>query len=549
MRLLLLTVSLLPLFTPSVSVLGAAEYQWSAEIPGVVSPETNKAPRAFLWIPPDCRRVRAVVLGQHNMLEEPILENPILRKTLADIGFAEVWVTPAFDGNFRFDQGAGTTFQAMMEALARESGYTELAQAPVVPIGHSAMASFPYHFAAWNPGRTLAAASIKGTWPDFRNESSPPWKDSDLDGVPLLFLTGEYEDANGRAGKAASFRRRHPQSPLTMMAEAGGGHFDPGDRIASYLAAYLRAAARCRLPENPAPDSPVALKPVDPATQGWLYDRWRLNQPAKAPPAPVADYQGDPKEALWTFDGGLARATEAYNEGQNSKKAQLLGYRQDGGVLPQNPKLHAQIDIPFRPVDDGLTFKLEGVFLDTVPEGRPVGWSGLPLGSPIAHATGGGPVILRRICGPVVKLSDDTFALRFDRLGFDNPRRSNEIWLLADHPGDSVFKRAVQQSVLHFPLRNKEGRPQAITFPAPPDQPYGTRTLPLSATSDTDAKVRFYVREGPAAVDGDTLVFSPLPPRAKFPVKVTVVAWQWGRSIEPRMQSAEPVEHTFLLTR
>jgi hypothetical protein len=53
----------------SAPFLHAAEWQWSAPVEGVVSDETGKAPRAFLWIPPDCGRVRGVVVGQHNMEE------------------------------------------------------------------------------------------------------------------------------------------------------------------------------------------------------------------------------------------------------------------------------------------------------------------------------------------------------------------------------------------------------------------------------------------------------------------------------------------------
>jgi hypothetical protein len=49
--------------------------------------------------------------------------------------------------------------------------------------------------------------------------------------------------------------------------------------------------------------------------------------------------------------------------------------------------------------------------------------------------------------------------------------------------------------------------------------------------------------------DDGTLTFTPIPPRAKFPVKVTVVAWQFGRGIEPKLKTAEPVERSFLLTR
>src|SRR5207249_2180064 len=37
-------------------------------------------------------------------------------------------------------------------------------------------------------------------------------------------------------------------------------------------------------------------------------------------------------------------------------------------------------------------------------------------------------------------------------------------------------------------------------------------------------------------------------PGAKFPVKVTVVAWQWGRSTDPKIKTAERVERSFFLT-
>lgn len=121
--------------------------------------------RAFLWIPVDCQQVRAVVVGQHNMIEQGILEHAVLRRTLAALGIAEVFITPPFDRPFAFDRGAGERFEAMMRALADESGCSELAWVPVVPMGHSACASFPWNFAAWNPGRTLTVLSIKGDAP------------------------------------------------------------------------------------------------------------------------------------------------------------------------------------------------------------------------------------------------------------------------------------------------------------------------------------------------------------------------------------------------
>jgi hypothetical protein len=84
-----------------------------------------------------------------------------------------------------------------------------------------------------------------------------------------------------------------------------------------------------------------------------------------------------------------------------------------------------------------------------------------------------------------------------------------------------------------------------------PDQKAGTSMPPVKLAARSSAKipVYYYVREGPAEVDdAGTLTFTPVPPRSKYPVSVTVVAWQWGRSIDPLIQSAKPVERTFTIT-
>jgi hypothetical protein len=61
---------------------------------GLISEETNANPQAFLWIPENCKEVKGVVVGMHNMIEEGMLENENFRKKLTELGLAEVWVTP-----------------------------------------------------------------------------------------------------------------------------------------------------------------------------------------------------------------------------------------------------------------------------------------------------------------------------------------------------------------------------------------------------------------------------------------------------------------------
>ena len=334
-----------------------------------------------------------------------------------------------------------------------------------------------------------------------------------------------------------------------MLANPGAGHFDLSNAKVAYLALYLEKAVRYRLPAGDSAPGPLKLNLIDPTISGWLADRWHKDAPPKALAAPVGQYTGDPKDAFWYFDGELARATEALEAMYRGKKTDLVGYVQNGKVVAQNPSTHQQVTLSFEPLQDGLSFKLSGTFLNTVLPGRPEGWTGLPKGTPINHATGGGPIVISRICGPVEQTGPDTWAVRFYRMGMTNQKRSNEIWLIASHPGDQEYRPAVQQAVLHFPLRNDSGTEQHILFDKIPDQKVGVRTFKLHATSDANVPVLFYVREGPAELDHDTLTFTAIPPRAKFPVRVTVVAWQWGRSIEPRLKTAQPVERTFALVK
>jgi hypothetical protein len=510
-----------------------------------------------------------VIIGQHNMLEEPVLENTAVRQGLADANMAAIWVTPAFDGNFNFTANPNTpvVFQQMMDALAAESGYAELSKTPVVWIGHSAMAEAPYFFAAWDTQhsvatgeakRCAAAISIKGWYPGKHDDTTPTYANSDLAGVPLMYIEGEYADANGRAGSALSFRNSTAGSVVSFFADAGGGHFDWNDSVCQYIGMYLRKLGDYRLPATASPDGTAILQTINTSTQGWLADRWRKGQSPTANPAAVGSYSGNTSEAFWYFDQEHAATT---HNGYLPVKTtyQLLGYTQNGALVNQIES-HLQVEPSFvaDPAGDGLTFKLGTAFLSTVPavSSRLTGWTGLPVGSPIGHATGGGPILISRICGPMEQLSPDTFAIRFGREGTNNiygQTRSRDIVLMAVQTGDATYVRAVQQAQIRIPLPLTSGSTQTITFPAIADQPVGTASIPLAATTTgtatyAGAQVNFYVREGPAKVNGSSLEFTQIPPRTKFPVKVTVVATQYGRNIAPLLQTAAPVTRTFYIT-
>lgn len=544
-KFLLRAVSLCLSLTALAAFASAAEaiWQWSAPV---------GEGRAFLWIPEDCRRVRAVVVGQHNMIEQGILEHATMRRTLAALGVAEVFIVPRFDPVFRFDLGAGERFQEVMRSLASESGYDELASAPVIPIGHSACASYPWNFAAWNPGRTLAVLSIKGDAPQTdltgSGRPNPDWGPRNIDGVPGLMVMSEAEWWDARLAPAIRFRTAHPAAPIAVLADVGHGHFDATDVLVEWLATFIRKAAEARLPV----DGSTRLRPVDP-TQGWLVDRWRGDEPLRASAASFADYRGDRAEAFWCFDEEMARATEALYATSRGKKKQQVDFVQAGALAPISTT-HTGVELTFPAESEGLTFRLSGDFITPLPPRPPIAAKDKPPpptktmptpASPGMHAVG--VVSISPITGPVEQIAPNTFRVAFSRIFPPTEKHGQDIWLLASHPGDSEYKGGVQQALLRLP-RFTEGTPQTITFPAIADQPLGTPTVALTAVSDAGAPVGYYVREGPAYVREGVLHLTPLPPRAKLPVKVTVVAWQLGRATEPKLQAAPPVERTFLLS-
>jgi hypothetical protein len=520
-------------------------WQWSAPLGGG---------SAFLWIPPDCRQVRAVVVGQNNMIEEGILQHAHFRAEMARLGVAEIFIAPPFDTwqSATNNDAANEKLNALLRSLADDSGYAELKFAPVIPVGHSAMASFPWNFAAWNPARTLAVLSVHGDAPQTKLTGNGlpnlDWGDRNIDGIPALMVMAEYEWREDRLAAMKPFREKFPNAPVAFLAEPGRGHFDYSDDLVKFLAMFIRKSVEQRLPEKYSPDEPPVLKPVAPA-KGWLVQRWQLNQPRTNQPALFAKYAGDKTGAFWAFDKEMALATQNYRANQTGKRPQLLGFVQDGKTVPQ-ADVHQQVSLKFEPDADGLTFHLAADFLNSVEAGSKnlSRWTGLPAGSPLGHAAGGKTTI-SRISGPVEKISGDTFRVQFDRIFSTPDRRNADIWLLAEHPGDAKFKSAVQQALMKIPLALKDGAEQHITFPPPADVKTGVTKVKLNASSDAGAPVYFYVREGPAEADGGTLRLTKVPPRAKFPVKVTVVAWQYGRMNEPKLKSAAPVERTFYINQ
>ena len=530
-------VVLLSLFIQTTRV-AAAPWQWSVEIKELISEETNAHPSAYLWIPENCKQVRAVIIGQHNMTEETIFEHPEFRKNMGKLGIAEIWITPGIDQRWDVTKGTQQIFETMMKNLSEISGYAELEFSPVIPIGHSAMATYPWNFAAWNPERTLAVLSIHGDSPRTHltgyGRANLDWGTRTIEGIPSLMVMGEDEWWEDRLITSFDYRREYRNAPLSFLADAGHGHFDISDELIDYLSLFLKKTVEYRLPEHSSLDAPIQLIPVE-AKNGWLADRWRKNEKPTAEAASYDKYEGDKHHAFWYFDKEMADATEKYYANERGKTEQYIGFEQKGKLITFNPKSHVRMSPSFQPEADGVTFHLKAVYTDTLRNEYSK-----------EHSTH--PIRMSRICGPVEVVNDTTFTVRFYRMGLDNPKRTGGICLMASVKQDHKYRSAVQQVEIRIPYRNKEGIPQRIIFPKLSDVKASVKEISLKGTADSGLPVYYYVKEGPAEIKGDKLVLTKIPPRAKFPVKVTVVAWQYGCSGEPKVQTAEAVEQSFYIT-
>jgi hypothetical protein len=573
----------LVLFLSIFSITGFAQvWQWSVPLKGSIR---GGAARAYMWIPPSATKVRAMVLGQNNMEELSIIENAAFRDSMASVNMGVIWVSPAFDINFNFTEGAGDVFTQLMNDLADSSGYLELRNVPIVPIGHSAAASFPFMFAAWSPQRTLCAVSVSGTLPyDFTYFLCG----RSLDYIPLLTCKGEFE--GGGDVDIASRRAANPHLAVSSLGISGEFHFATSDRKNKFIASYIKKAVKYRLATDATSTALATLNPIDPATNGWVSDRWRVNVRPRYPRAAVAAYTGPINETYWCFDEDMAKQVEDIQNKYFGKTPCLIAYNQTstkgvvGPQVPQNSN-HVQCALSFYPLNDSLDFELSSSFLRSIPALSPrcQGWmKTIDTVTQVATTPAIGTVItapldttlseIVRTIGPFTCLRKDattgitTFRMTLERglATYYNNYNQTAIFSVT-HPGDSKYKASVLQAEVYISVRNTGTYSQTITFPQLPNVSDISTPVALTATSDRGLPVQYFVREGPAQVvytsAGAKLKFTQIPPGTKYPMKVTVVAWQWGRDAGlaariaapsplpgQTVSTATPVENTFYIT-
>jgi hypothetical protein len=517
-----------------VSAARAAEWQWAVELP--VAGQPTRPVRAWMWIPPRCERVRGLFLGEQIILEDDVMSTPAIRQAAADTCLAMVLMSRDAVGGFDYskEKRDDLKLQAILDTLAAESGYSEVATAPLLVIGHSGGSILGWHMAYWRPEHTIAWIGLHAA-----ADHAPAWDPKgSVDGVPMLGISGEYEsvgdpeneiDKHWRwlRGGLLDHRAQDKNAQMSELVDPGGGHFSFNPPMADYVALFIRSAVAARVDDA----TPGKLRVV-PKEAGWLTDNTPLAVKSEHAPAPYPEYTGDPTLAFWHLNKELALANDAYRRGDRGKRDQRVTCMEDGKPL----RAVWLEDVNFAPDADGVTVHFAGGFLDQTPD------TAAGAGRPLGHAAGAVQFkLVGGWFGGGEQVGANDFRLRNGHLGL-----TDNLFVLAYHPGDATYAYAEQACEVKFPKMSKVGAPQAIRFAPITDRPVGAGEVVLDATASSALPVDFYVEQGPAEVVGRTLKLTALPPRAKMPVKVTVVAYQRG---DAKTQSAVPVERTFLVTR
>jgi hypothetical protein len=338
-------------------------------------------------------------------------------------------------------------------------------------------------------------------------------------------IRSKWNNVGGFYERMLAERKENPGWPRSLVIDGHSGHFDCSDRLVAYMARYIEQAVKARCDGSP------SLKPVD-LTAGFVAD---LPVPGHEGTSIAPATAQDPRP--WFFDQATAQEAQQIASINWKAESQLpVILDEQGKAVPNDFRGIIKLkSVPFEA--DGLTFSLRCDLADTIPDGF------VHAGAKLAKAPGIPTV--EWLMGPLEPLGGNRFRIALDRSWLGG----RSACLAIRHRGTEFIRDVVHPVYVDMnALRNTAGTRQKIAFPPLGDVPVGTAAVPLVATSDAGLPVSFFVVAGPAIVQERKLVFTPIPPRSRLPVTVTVAAWQWGHREDPAVQMAEIVQQTIRLT-
>ena len=503
------------------------------------SSKTNST--LYLWIPENCKKLRGLVIMCSNVPEHMLVGHAAIRNVCETNNLGIIWSTPSFM-NFRKTTKDNKTLnmaleyktsvdflQQMLNGLAETSGYAEVATVPWLPMGESGHLLMVDALMEYAPERCIAGIFIKNNHLPPKNREVPTlvaFGTAQEWGQDKVDIRTRWNDVGAAYEGILKERKQHPNWPLSYIMDGSSGHFDCSEKLALYFANYIDLAAKARLSD----DGSAKLKTIK-LDKGFLAD---MPVPGHENHPVIACAGTKPEEIAfpWFFDKASALEAQTFARINWKAATQIPAFLNDSGKIA--PFIFNGISklIPSDFGSDGLTFTVKPVMLEKIPANFTVG-----AGEKLVKATG--TPVLEWVCGQFKPLGNNKFRISLDRM---YPNTTS--YLGVRQQGNDSVRSIFQPCGLTLP-KNNSGKSQKITVEKIPDVMEGTKSIQLVAASDSGLPVEFYVVAGPAIIENGKIVFTKIPPRTKFPIEVTVAAWQWGRANEPKIKMAEIVKQKF----
>lgn len=496
----------------------------------------------YLWIPEKCVQLRGLLIMCANVPEHMLVGHTAIRKVCADNNLGIIWSTPTFMNFKKTTTSEGSILnmaleykttvdflQQLLNGLADKSGYPEVATVPWLPMGESAHLLMVDALMEQRPERCMAGIFIKNNHLPPKNRDIPTlvaFGTAQEWGQDKIDIRTRWNDVEGAYKKVVAERKKNPNWPLSYIIDGSSGHFDCSEKLVSYFANYIDLVAKFRLSDDGSP----TLKPVQ-LNKGFLASM-PIFESYDKPVLAYPNAQSDDTALPWFFNKESAVQAQSFARINWKAATQLPAFLDaSGNVAPFSFNGISKL-IPTDMGSDGITFSFKPVVLDEIPSNFAVG-AGEKLAKTKNEPT------LEWVCGQFKPIGNNQFRVSLDRM---YPNMTS--YMGVRQIGDETIRTIFQPGGLTIP-KNNNGQIQKITFEKIKDVTDGTKSVPLIATSDSGLEVNYYVVSGPAIVEKDKLIFTKIPPKSKFPITVTVAAWQWGRAAEPQIKMAEIIKQSF----
>ncbi|MGM9786983.1 MAG: hypothetical protein ACI3ZS_09130 [Candidatus Cryptobacteroides sp.] len=391
-----ITAAVLMLSAMSATAQPSALFDWHCGEEGA---------RSYIRLPRGSEKVRAILYCHQNMTEEVLFRDAQFRSAMDSLGVAMLFVQRGSQ-NWDVTSGCQERFDTMMQELSEGTAHPEIATAPVIPFGHSAQATFPWNFAAWNPDRTLCIISYHGDAPRTNlcgyGRANVEWgRTRNIDRIPGLMIMGEYEWWEARLLPALAFQMMYPDSRISFLCDSGKGHFDLCRETLDYMARFIAKSL-----DDPRPEG------------GCRYSRWFAD----------GHESDDPHEQFWYQDEEMVALTRQRYLQNWGKKRQWVSAEYDGKLIEYRPEKHVKMNIGIT----GDEFTITPVFVDSTMTVRSSD-----------HVDAKPRIVL--ISGPARQVGPYTFQVDTTYFGKDPNRQWTGITLCIEADGDSTYKSAVQE--------------------------------------------------------------------------------------------------------